>query len=153
VALVEFALVLPLVMLLLLGTIDFGKAFTMWIDETHLANQAGRYAAVNKAPSGATVESDTSAFEDEIEADGDTKELRDSFAMSGNGVNVCFPSGTGEIGDPVRVDVKATRTFFKFVTDVVPGLSGDKALTAHAVMRIESPYALAVASDPANACP
>jgi Flp pilus assembly protein TadG len=47
VALVEFALVLPLLLLLVLGVIDFGKAFNYKNDETHLANQAARYAAVN----------------------------------------------------------------------------------------------------------
>jgi len=49
-ALVELALVLPLVMLLLLGMVDFGKAFNEWIDETHLANGAARLAAVNYCP-------------------------------------------------------------------------------------------------------
>ena len=47
VALIEFALVLPLLLLLVLGVIDFGKAFNYKNDETHLANQAARYAAVN----------------------------------------------------------------------------------------------------------
>src|SRR6266550_4310535 len=50
VALVEFALVLPLILLLLLGMIDFGKAFNYWNDETHLANEAARFAAVNNSP-------------------------------------------------------------------------------------------------------
>src|SRR5207244_9999308 len=50
VALVEFALVLPLVLILLLGMIDVGKAVNYWNDETHLANEAARYAAVNKNP-------------------------------------------------------------------------------------------------------
>src|SRR5919197_2642740 len=50
VALVELALVLPLVMVLLLGMLDFGKAFNEWIDETHLANEAARLAAVNYCP-------------------------------------------------------------------------------------------------------
>src|SRR4051794_27742312 len=50
VALVEFALVLPLILLLLFGMIDFGKAFNYWNDETHLANEAARYAVVNRNP-------------------------------------------------------------------------------------------------------
>src|SRR6266566_9303773 len=49
-ALVEFALVLPLLLVLLLGMIDVGKAVNYWNDETHLANEAARYAAVNKNP-------------------------------------------------------------------------------------------------------
>ena len=49
-ALVEFVLVLPLLLLLLIGMLDLGKAFNYWIDETHLANEGARYAAVNKNP-------------------------------------------------------------------------------------------------------
>ena len=43
-ALVEFALVLPVLLLLLLGVLDFGKAYNYWIDTTHLsaAVRAGR---------------------------------------------------------------------------------------------------------------
>ena len=50
VALIEFALVLPLLLVLLLGMIDAGKAFNYWNDETHLANEAARYAVVNSSP-------------------------------------------------------------------------------------------------------
>ena len=46
-AMVEFALVLPLLLVVVLGLTDFGKAFNYWIDETHLANEGARLAAVN----------------------------------------------------------------------------------------------------------
>ena len=49
-ALVEFVLVLPLVLVLLLGMLDLGKAFNYWIDENHLAHEGARFAAVNKNP-------------------------------------------------------------------------------------------------------
>jgi hypothetical protein len=156
VALVEFALVLPLVMLLLLGMIDFGKAFTMWIDETHLANAAARYAAVNKnpAPGGTTADADIAGFEGFMEDDGDTKELRDSFddpSKPANGVHVCLPTGSnGKIGDSIRVDVKATYRFLAFVAEIVPSLAGDKDITAHAIMRIEKDYSDAFIADAAN---
>ena len=42
----EFALVLPLLLLILIGMLDFGKIFNYWIDETHLANEGARYAVV-----------------------------------------------------------------------------------------------------------
>jgi Flp pilus assembly protein TadG len=41
-ALVEFVLVLPLLLVLLLGMLDLGKAFNYWIDETHLAHEGAR---------------------------------------------------------------------------------------------------------------
>src|SRR5438270_176049 len=52
-SLVEFALVAPLLLVLLLGIIDFGKVINYWIDDTHLANLAVRYAAVNNNPGAA----------------------------------------------------------------------------------------------------
>src|SRR5947209_12901144 len=50
-SLTEMALVLPVLLLLLLGMIDFGKAVNYWIDQTHLANEGARMAMVNKNPS------------------------------------------------------------------------------------------------------
>jgi Flp pilus assembly protein TadG len=49
-ALAEFALVLPVLLLVLLGMIDFGKAINYWIDQTHLANEGARLAVVNNNP-------------------------------------------------------------------------------------------------------
>ncbi len=137
VALAEFALVLPLLMLLLLGMVDFGKAFTMWIDETHLANQTARYAAVNSAPTSGC----SGCLESDMEDQADTQELRDELDAAGNGITITFPSGTACIGDPVKVDVKAKTQFFSFL-NFLPGLDGaaKKTLTASATMRIEKKY-------------
>src|SRR5207249_8880338 len=49
-ALAELALVLPLLLLLILGMLDFGKAFNAWMNETHLASEGARLAAVNYCP-------------------------------------------------------------------------------------------------------
>jgi len=54
--LVEFALVLPLLLVLILGMFDFGKAFNYWIDSTHLANEGARWAVVNRNPGGGTLQ-------------------------------------------------------------------------------------------------
>ena len=48
--LTELALVLPVLLLLILGMVDFGKAVNYWIDETHLSNEGARFAAVNSNP-------------------------------------------------------------------------------------------------------
>src|SRR5215211_6519497 len=47
VALVEFALILPFLLLLVFGITDFGRAFFLRNDMTHLANETARYAVVN----------------------------------------------------------------------------------------------------------
>jgi Flp pilus assembly protein TadG len=106
-ALVEFALVLPLLLVLLLGMLDFGKAFNYWIDETHLAHEGARWAAVNVNPGSGTLQQ-------YILSQADTVELRNGGTDSvPSAAQVCitFPSnpvtGTqGQVGDPVTVTVQ-----------------------------------------------
>ena len=52
VAMVEMALVMPLLLILVLGIMDFGKAFNYWNDSTHMAATAARFASVNNDPGG-----------------------------------------------------------------------------------------------------
>src|SRR5437868_10432916 len=47
---VEFTLVLPIALVLILGVVDLGRATSYWLDSSHLANDAARYAAVNSCP-------------------------------------------------------------------------------------------------------
>src|SRR5438552_2693398 len=53
-ALVEFALVLPVLLLVVVGIVTFGRAMNYDSQETHLVNEAARYAAVDQVPAGAT---------------------------------------------------------------------------------------------------
>ena len=53
-ALVEMAIVLPILLMIVLGIIDFGRAVNYWNNETHVANLAARYAAVGTLPSDST---------------------------------------------------------------------------------------------------
>ncbi len=48
-ALLEFALVLPLLLLLLIGIIDFGRALFVYSEVSNAAREAVRYGAVNSA--------------------------------------------------------------------------------------------------------
>ena len=103
-ALVEFALILPILALLLFAMLDFGKAFNYWIDETHLANEGARWAVVNRNPGGGSLQQ-------YILSQATTAELRDGGTASiANPAQVCitFPNGTSNVGDPVRVTVSAT---------------------------------------------
>ena len=109
VALVEFALVAPLLMLLLLGMIDLGKAFNYWIDNTHMANYGARLAVVNFQPPGGQT------LQQYVQATADTGELRNGGTASvpgsnGSGVSICitYPGTGSAVGQPVRVTVAAT---------------------------------------------
>jgi Flp pilus assembly protein TadG len=144
-ALVEFVLVLPLVLLLLFGMIDFGKAFNYWNDETHLANEAARYAVVNNNPLGGG-----QSLEASVKKDADSAELRDgcsgcSINSPGITVSFCFPQTDPVTGNPVttagaplRATVSATYHWLGYL--VGNGLPLTSGLTGSATMRIEQPY-------------
>src|SRR5207247_6753449 len=101
-ALVEFALVIPLLLLVLFAVLDFAKAFNYWIDETHLANEAARWAVVNNNPGSGTLQQWTLS-------QADTGELRNGgTAAVPTQEQVCirFPSNSqrgnrGQVGDTV----------------------------------------------------
>ena len=162
VALVEFVLVLPLVLLLLLGMIDVGKAVNYWNDETHLANEAARAVAVNNSPdpnwaiAPCNKTCPTAKINAAIVAQADSAELRSGGQSisapngSAGGVSVCIwfpgvakgtspvPSSAWQAGQPVQVVVKAQYNWLAY-------LVGKKALPAHSIltatstMRIEQP--------------
>jgi Flp pilus assembly protein TadG len=102
---VEFALILPVLALLLFGMLDFGKAFNYWIDETHLANEGARWAVVNKNPAS------SGSLQNYIRQQVTSNELRDGGTSSlQDPIQVCieFPNGSSNVGDPVRVTLTAT---------------------------------------------
>jgi len=138
-ALVEFVLVLPLVLLLLFAMIDFGKAFNYWNDETHLANEAARYAVVNKNPLGG------SSLEAAVKNDADSGELKNgcsgcSISTPGINVSFCFVNGVNatNAGDPLRATVTTNYHWLGYL--VGNGLPLTSGLTSTATMRLEQPY-------------
>jgi Flp pilus assembly protein TadG len=138
VALVEFALVMPVLMLLFLGMLDIGKAFNYWIDTTHLANLGARAAAVDKNP-GATATPAvslqrylaTSANTPELESD----DVPGDSVPAGLEVCVAFPAGGSNVGNPVEVKVHATYHFIPFVGTKISFLT--VGITGSATMRLE----------------
>ncbi len=131
-ALVEFALVLPLLLLLLFGMLDFGKAFNYWIDETHLASEGARWAVVNKNPGGGTLQQ-------YIQQQSDSAELRNggtSWVPTKSQVCISFPSGTSNVGDPVQVTVSVDYNWMPLLGDRLS--TTNVALTGSATMRLEA---------------
>jgi Flp pilus assembly protein TadG len=120
-ALVEFALVLPLLLAILFGIAQFGLAINSMNDETHLANEVARYATVNENPAS------TGTLQEWA------KRQVDSNALGGQKVCIIFPSGA-EIGKPVEVTVKGTINFFP-ILKLKPL---ERAIEGKAVMRLEA---------------
>jgi Flp pilus assembly protein TadG len=126
-SLVEFALVLPVLMLVLFGLLDFAKAFNYWNDQTHLAAEGARWAVVNSNPGGGQ------SLQQYLQQQADTSELRGLATVC-----ISFPSGTSNVGDPVNVTVKSRYTWLPFVSSKA-GLSPTTTITGSATMRLEAP--------------
>ena len=132
-ALVEFAFVLPVLLLLVIGMLHFGKAFNYWINETHLANEAARFAVVNKNPGGVT-----STLQEYIQAQADTNELRDGGTEAvPDPVEVCIEFPQGQIvGAPVTVTVSTDYHWLPFLADHLDNTS--VTVRGSATMRLEA---------------
>jgi Flp pilus assembly protein TadG len=134
-ALVEFALLMPVLALLLFGLLDFGKAFNYWIDETHLANEGARWAAVNKNPGS----SGGMTLQQYIRDQATTPELKNGGTASvASALQVCiaFPGGS-EVGDPVKVTVETTYRWLGLVSERI-GIT-ETTIRGQSTMRIEVP--------------
>jgi Flp pilus assembly protein TadG len=160
VALAELAFVLPLVMVLLLGMLDFGKAFNVQIDETHLANEGARLAVVNYGVAGCTQTNTNICLAQYIQGDADVAELKNgrtgssTFAPNQSAVNVCifYPTNAatntaGNIGDPVQVTATVDYAWLKYVSGRL-GIGPTTPITGKATMRLERPAPAAGLSAP-----
>jgi hypothetical protein len=110
-AVVELALAIPVLLIVVLGIVDFGRAVNYWNDENHVANLAARYAAVGTLPASGTCGGKSTLKEYvECEAELDSSELASgSKGTTGTqgklGVCVSIPKAT--VGEPVTVKVTA----------------------------------------------
>jgi Flp pilus assembly protein TadG len=130
-AAVEFAVVLPVLLLIVFGILDFGRAMNYENDATHLANEGARFAVVNSNPGGAT------SLASWIKSQGDTSEMQ-----SNSTVCVSFPTnaatGTSmQVGDPVQVTVAVNFEWLPYIGTAVGAAS--TTMTGKALMRLEQP--------------
>ncbi len=113
VVLVEFAFIAPILFLVLLGMLDFGRAMNNWNDVTQLANEGARLAAVNIDP--------TSSI---------------NTGASNYGLQTpttCITTSSNQIGGAVTVKVTIPYTWY--VGKFIPLLPS--TLTSTATMRLE----------------
>ena len=126
-ATVEFALILPVLLFVSVGIFDIGKAFNYWIDETHLANVAARWAAVNRLPEPCTAGTSPNCtaggdpncanpqtIQCQVKQEADTAQLR-----NGATVTFCFPAGHNPPtvnAEPVQAKVTYTYQWLRFLT-------------------------------------
>ncbi len=128
-AMVEFALVAPVFLLLVAGIIQFGVGLNYWLDLQRIANQGARWAAVNCGNTGGGFNPCSPTLKDYLEQE-ELSAGNDASAF------ICYeavtgPGGTATIGDPVTVELTTPFTFVPIV-----GL-GTIDLKARTTMRLE----------------
>jgi Flp pilus assembly protein TadG len=146
-SLVEFALALPVLMLVILGMVDFGIAFNYNNDESNLANEAIRFAVVNKCgPCTAAAQK----IETYVRNDADSDNLKNGgtgVGIQSPGVQVefCSPKlgyNAGDplaIGDPLKAKVTANYRFLPYVI-ATTGIPSTVQIGSSVVQRVEAPY-------------
>ncbi|HEY2640820.1 MAG TPA: TadE family protein [Streptosporangiaceae bacterium] len=123
-AAVEFALLLPLLVLIVFGLIDFGRAINAQITLTQAAREGARSLALGQS----TYQSRAQAAA--IGLSGLTvTELPDSLGVIG------CPAGSAQTGDDAVVHVTYT---FSFITPIGTFFGPTKTLTAEGVMPCET---------------
>jgi TadE-like protein len=134
VALVEFALVAPLLLVLLFGMIDFGRTFNYWIDATHLSNEGARWAVVNRNPAA------TGTLQTWLQQQADTGELRSGGTSAvPDPLQICisFPNGAA-VGNPVRVTASVEYNWIPFISSQALGGITSTTVQGTSTMRLEA---------------
>jgi len=130
-AVVEFALIVPLLCLMIVAILHFGKVMNYWLDLNHVASEGARKVAV------ATYGS-YSEYNDFVCDRLETSELRTGGTTSIPNpatVAIAYPEGSSEVGDPVEVLVSADYS--------LPFIGTTVTLRGSATMRLERPASVA----------
>lgn len=125
-AMVEFALILPIFLLILCGIIDFGWLFYNQLSLNNACREGARYAVVNTAEN-----ADTLAIINHIENSATTV-----FANDGVDITVTYSSPGDPTSGDVTVSMEAEISFFTPVLSTIYGK--EKTITSTVVMKVES---------------
>ena len=127
-ALVEFALVLPVLLLALFGVTHLGLAYVAKQDQEHIASQAARYAVVNQNP-GAKEGKSLQAW---VKAQADNENSKKGTLC------IKFPNGA-KAQEPVTVEFTSTMSWLPLGSTVAKALQGvtNVQVKGTATMRLE----------------
>jgi Flp pilus assembly protein TadG len=138
VAAVEFAILVPVLLLIVFGILDFGRAMNYKNELTQVSNQVARYAAVNKSPIDGRSAfpgcgSVKSYFASASPLHVDTPEIA---TMISNGTLLITPGS--KVGDPVTVKFTTNFNFLPFIGSGTFGIGkASSSLSGAATMRLE----------------
>jgi Flp pilus assembly protein TadG len=113
-AVVEFALVAPLLFALVFGILEFGRVLNAYNDMTQLAGQGARAAVVSRNPDGTQIGATSGTVDNSCSGTTSIQcQLSKYYAAqdSLSNVTVCIPSVPSGVGQPVTVHVTYTYNF------------------------------------------
>jgi len=157
---VELALVLPILLFLALGIVDFGRAMNYWNDVNQIAADGARFAAVNRNP-GTSATPAQADFREWLRSQAVTGELKDRTKAGATPADcladpndtelcsssvdmplrVCIDSPTNQpltVGNPIRIRVLSQYNLIPFLGEETD--TGTVAVNGDAVMRLEQSY-------------
>ena len=118
VAMTEFALIIPVFLVIVAGLLGFGRVFFYWIDANHLANETARWAVVDRNPF------TPKTLQEYARDSGGTVEFTDA--------NVCISLPEGQVvGKPLEVKIQKPFSFLPIL-----GM-GEITIKGAATLRIE----------------
>jgi Flp pilus assembly protein TadG len=139
--LVELALILPILLILIFGILDFARAFNYKDQTTQVAAETARWIIVNQLPGNASPSvADYKAWAcNEIVS----KELKTSVGCpAGSNIQICFEDSAGNASSNAVADglatvsIPASLTPISYLTSKIPGLTSLK-LNGKAQMHVE----------------
>src|SRR4051812_44827191 len=113
VAMVEFALVVPVLLLVMVGMLQFGRAFYYWITVNHLANEGARWAAVDCDPTTSGCGTGAGDLQTYIYNNAGISGNTELKTGAGSSINVCI-AVPAAVGDQVTVKVQKQFSFLPF---------------------------------------
>jgi Flp pilus assembly protein TadG len=121
-SLVEFALILPILLIVFLGVLDLGRSFYTYIALTNAAREAARYTAVNNIPASSA------------------KVTQELGAVSGCvGGTVTFNGAGGGRGNPYTVTVTCQ---FQLITPFMSRIVGATATGNRITIRSNATFVI-----------
>lgn len=125
-AAVEFVLILPIFLVLVLGIAEMGRAFNIQVSLTEAAREAARYAAIHNAEAGYTTASAQAAG----------VAAAPSVALSAANVGVSYSSGASCTSNGnALVTVTYTTAWMTGFPNLIPGMPATLSIKGKGVMR------------------
>ncbi|MDT0195016.1 TadE/TadG family type IV pilus assembly protein [Arthrobacter sp. AB6] len=125
-AAVEFALVIPLFLMLVFGIVEFGRAFNIQVSLSEAARETARYTAIHANDADFSFDA---AREVGISA-------APSVDLDASAIEIAFSDGaTCEAGDSVLVSLQIMTPYLTPLPGLIPGMPANLDISSKGVMR------------------